>query len=82
MAVSSIDTSNCYDRISHAMMALTFAAFRVGTGPVLAMLKAIQSMKFYMRTGFGESTTSYGSSLMNLLQGLCQGNGTPIKLTH
>jgi hypothetical protein len=74
-AVASVDAANCYDRISHALMSLTFLAFGVGMGPVAAMLLAIQNMQFFLRTGFGESTVSYGSSITNLLQGLCQGNG-------
>ena len=37
------------------------------------MLTPIQSMEYYLRTGFGESTT-YSSKKEDPKQGLCQGN--------
>ena len=39
------------------------------------MLKALQIMQFYLRTGFGESRMTYGGSEETPLFGLGQGNG-------
>jgi hypothetical protein len=39
------------------------------------MLMTIQEMKFFLRTGFGNSTDFASSTLTTKTQGLCQGNG-------
>jgi hypothetical protein len=39
------------------------------------MLGAIENMKFFLRTGFGNSTLFSGSGISIKTQGLCQGNG-------
>ena len=73
--VASVDTDNCYDQIAHATASLVFQAFGV---PLLAsesMLSIIQEMKFFLRTGFGDSTNFASLSLSIKTQGLCQGNG-------
>ena len=51
----SADAGNCYDRIHHAVMALVFLALGVPTGAIAAMLKSIQLMQFFLRTGWGQS---------------------------
>jgi len=43
--VTSVDASNCYDRIAHAFMSLVYRAFGVPMGAVVAMLSAIQCMR-------------------------------------
>ncbi len=54
-AIASTDASNCYNRIAHAIAALVFQAFGVPTTAIKTMLGAIENMKFYLRTGFGDS---------------------------
>jgi len=39
------------------------------------MLGAIENMKFFLRTGFGDSTSFAGGGISIKTQGLCQGNG-------
>ncbi len=39
------------------------------------MLSTIQDMKFFLRTGFGDSKVYVGSTDGKKTQGLCQGNG-------
>ena len=73
-AIASVDASNCYDRIAHAMALLIFQAFGVPTTAVESMLGAIENMKFFLRMGFGDSSFS-GSGISIKTQGLCQGNG-------
>jgi hypothetical protein len=55
VAIASVDASNCYDRIAHAMALLIFQAFRVPITAVETMLGAIENMKFFLNTGFGDS---------------------------
>ena len=77
LLVASVDASQCYDRIARAMASLTLRAYKVRQSSVLAMLHPIQSMEYYMRTGFGESTTFFGGKGANM-QCSCQGNvGAP-----
>ena len=74
-AIASVDASNCYDRIAHAMASLIFQSFGVKSTAVSAMLEMIQEMKFFLRTAYGDSKTFAGSSIKIKTQGLGQGNG-------
>jgi hypothetical protein len=49
-AIASVDASNCYDRIAHAMASLIFQSFGVEDTAVAAMLETIQEMKFFLHT--------------------------------
>jgi hypothetical protein len=74
-AIASVDASNCYDRIAHAMASLIFQAFGAPITAVGSMLGAIENMKFFLRTGFGDSTSFLGGGISIKTQVLCQGNG-------
>jgi len=74
-AIASVDASNCYDRIAHAMASLVFQAFGVPIAAAESMLGTIENMKFFLRTGFGDSTTFAGGGVSIKTQGMCQGNG-------
>jgi hypothetical protein len=73
--VASVDADNCYDQIAHAIASLVFQAFGVPLSASESMLTTIQEMKFFLRTGFGDSTDFASSTLSKKTQGLCQGNG-------
>ena len=74
--LSSIDAANCYNSIAHAIASLVFQAFCVPEEAVESMLTAIEKMKYFLRTAYGESKSKdfAGSSLSIKFQGLCQGN--------
>ncbi|KAL9190098.1 hypothetical protein ACHAXT_007309 [Thalassiosira profunda] len=74
-AIASVDASNCYDRIAHAIASLVSQAFGVPANAMQSMLGAIQDMKFFLRTGFGDSTDFAGGGVHVKTQGGCQGNG-------
>jgi hypothetical protein len=74
-AIASVDASNCYDRIAHAMASLVFQAFGVPITALESMLRAIKDMKFFLWMGFGNSTSFAGGGISIKTQGLCQGNG-------
>ncbi len=78
VAIASVDASNCYDRIAHAMASLIFQAFGVPTTAIKSMLGATENMKFFLRTGFGDSATFSGGGISITTQGLCQGNGAAL----
>lgn len=74
-AVKSIDLANCYDTVSHTIVDLSLRSFKVRATMVAMMLSVLQVMKFYLRTSFGQSTTSYGGNKDDPTMGLAQGNG-------
>jgi hypothetical protein len=43
-----------------------------------SMLSAIENMKFFLRTGFGDSTKFAGGGICTKTQGLTQGNGASL----
>ena len=51
LIVASVDASQCYDRVAHAMAALTLRAYKVQQSLLMGMLQPIQSMEYYLRTG-------------------------------
>ena len=73
MTAISADADQCYDRINHIVLALALRAVCGDANIAKAMLESIQQMKYYQRTGRGDSNT-FLSSLDELLQGICQGN--------
>jgi hypothetical protein len=63
VAIALVDASNCYNRIAHAMASLIFQAFGVPTSAVESILGAIENMKFFLRTGFGDSASFAGGGI-------------------
>jgi len=74
-AIASVDTSNCYNQIVHAMASLIFQSAGVKNTAVSAMLETIQEMKFFLRMAYGDLKMFAGSSIEIKTQGLGQGNG-------
>ena len=74
-AIASVDASNCYNRIAHAMALLIFQAFGVPTSAVESMLGAIQNMKFVLHTGFGDSASFLGGGISIKTQGRVRATG-------
>ena len=74
-AITSVDASTCYDRIAHAIASLVFQAFGVPATAIKTMLSTIENMKFFLRTGFGNSKSFAGDGVSVKTQGLTQGNG-------
>ena len=73
--LASIDAANCYDSIAHAIASLVFQAFGVPEEAIESMLTAIEEMKYFLRTAYGDSRDFVGSTIDVKFQGLCQGNG-------
>ena len=73
--VSSVDAANCYNSVAHAIASLTFQAFVVPEEAVHSMLTAIEEMKYYLRTTYGDSNNFRGHKISVKFQGLCQENG-------
>jgi hypothetical protein len=74
-AISSVDAANCYDSSAHVIGSLIFQAMGIPLEGAKVMLEAIQDMKYFLRTAYGDSTDSANSKIEVKFQGLCQGNG-------
>jgi hypothetical protein len=74
-AVTSDDTSSCYDRIAHAIASLVFQAFGVPKSAIDSMLGVIENTKFFLHTSLGASKWFAGGGVRVKVQGLTQGIG-------
>ena len=73
-ALAWVDAANCYDRVAHAVASLVFRACGSPMQMTVSMLSAIQQMKFFLRTAFGDSDKAVGSRIHLKTQGFMQGN--------
>jgi hypothetical protein len=73
--ISAVDANNCYDCIRHPIASLIFQALGIKKTACPLTFKIIQDMKFYLRTGFGDSKEFTSTSGEITTQGFCQGNG-------
>jgi hypothetical protein len=73
-AIASVNAYNCYNRIAHAMASLVYQAFGVPASAIDSMLSAIENMKFFLQTGFGNSTMFADGEICIKTHGLTQGN--------
>jgi hypothetical protein len=71
MTVVSADAAYCYDRVNHVIMLLVWLVLTNGNIPaIVTALICLQTMKFFQRTGFGESKTFFWiSRLLALYDG-------------
>jgi hypothetical protein len=74
-ALSSTDAENCYDAVNHAACSIALQAMGVFVEFVICYLFCIQTMQYYLATGHGLSTSSYGGSRKSICMGLVQGSG-------
>jgi hypothetical protein len=68
------DFADCYNRVALPVTAVALQSFGILIEAVRVLLLAMQTMKYFLQTGFGESSQSYGSSMEDRMQGFGQGN--------
>lgn len=68
------DAKSCYDRIVHTPASLALQRMGVAGEVVSSLFKTVASMRHYVRTGLGDSISSYTSRGIPF-QGVGQGNG-------
>jgi hypothetical protein len=81
MGLALVDANNCYDRICHPMASMVIQLLGVPKGPIRLMLKTLQDLQFFLRTGYGDSSGYVGGNKGSLItavknQGMSQGNTT------
>ncbi len=65
MIVTSADAAYCYDRVNHVVMSLVWLVLTNGNIPaIIVALICLQTMKFFQRTGFGESKSFFWRTLL------------------
>jgi hypothetical protein len=62
MCIGGNDFGDCYDRIAHPPASIALQSLGVYREAIGVLLLAMQTMRFFLRTGYGESSLSYGGS--------------------
>ncbi len=76
--ISAVDADNCHSCIAHPIALLVFQVVGVKKEACESIFSTIQDMKFFLRTGFGDSK-EYASATGEIkTQGMCQGNGAAL----
>ena len=73
--IEIVDLDNCYDAVAHPIASIALQSFKVCQSTVAMMLYVLRTMKFHLRTAFGQSEWSYGVSAKEPTMELAQGNG-------
>ena len=73
--IPSVDLGNCYDAVAHPIASIALQAFQVPLTTIVLSLSVLQTMTFFLRTGYGVSTCGYGGTSSDPTFGLGQGNG-------
>jgi hypothetical protein len=76
-AIESVDQANCYDAVAHSIVNIALQSFKVCKVIVAMMLYVLETMTWYLKTAFGQSKISFGSTALDPSMGLGQGNGAP-----
>ncbi len=74
-AIESVDFANCYDAVAHPITSNALQSLKVRKVMVAMMLSVLQTMKWYLKTAFGQSATAFCGTLEDPLMGFGQGNG-------
>jgi len=62
MTVVSADAAYCNDRVNHIIMSLVWLVLTGNMPAIVATLICLQTLKFFQRTGFGDSKTFFWQS--------------------
>ncbi len=74
-SISSTDAETCYDAVNHTISSLCLQAMCVSMFLIQCYLVCIQTMQYYLQTGFGQADTGYGGTTSHRSMGLVQGSG-------
>ena len=74
-ALGSYDAQTCYDRVVHSLTSLVGESVGMPLPNLTCLFLAIQGMRFYLRTAFGDSNSFYTCESDTPYQGMVQGNG-------
>lgn len=69
------DFGDCYDRAAHPPTSIALQSWGIPKPAIRVLLNTMQTMQYVLKTGFGESTITYGGTIAAPNSGLGQGNG-------
>ncbi len=69
------DFGNCYDRAAHPLTSIALQSWGIPASAIRVLLTTMQTMQYVLKTGFGESTETYGGMSASPNSGLGQGSG-------
>jgi hypothetical protein len=72
--IAGNDFGDCYDCAAHPIAALLLHSFGVPQPAINVLLETMETMRLFLRTGFGKSKTSYVGSHEERHAGYGQGN--------
>ena len=73
--LSYIDAANFYNSIAHAIASLVFQSFGVPLESFDSVIIAIEEMKYFLWTEYGDSENVSRSTIKIKFQGICQRSG-------
>jgi hypothetical protein len=65
---------DCYDRAAHPLTSIALQSWGIPRPAIHVLLKTMQTMQYVLKTGFGESSSSYGGTATATNSGLVQGS--------
>ncbi len=74
MCISGNDFGDCCDRVAHPPASIALQSWGVPHPAIKVLLLAMQTICFFLRMGYGESTESYGKTSEDRTLGFGQGN--------
>ena len=75
MSLTSIDASQCYNRVLHMILWMVWYSLVKLENVVVTIVTCLQLMEYFMRSGFGDSNSSYGGRFSSFRwDGLGQGS--------
>ncbi len=76
MVLEGCDFAEYYNRIAHNVAGMSLRAWGIPQPAINIQLETMETMRFILWTGFGESKQSYGGTQEERLAGYSQGNAT------
>ncbi len=68
------DFGDCYDRAAHAPTSIALQSWGIPKSAIRVLLTSMQTMQYILKTGFRESTESFGGTEESPNSGLGQGS--------
>jgi hypothetical protein len=74
LCIGGNDFGDCYDQVAHPPASIALQSWGIPLPAIRVLLLAMQTMKFFLRTGYGKLDRVYGGSMDYRTLGLGQGN--------
>ena len=62
------DFGDCYDRAAHPPTSIALQSWGIPKPAIRVLLNSMQTMQYFLKTGLGESTESYGGTLSHQIR--------------